>query len=149
MYRVLLPGKGWIQLFEVDDWVNMGPALRSYNLLLKNLLKMIGKDGFYPNGYKKWEKMIKERGFVDIRISWHDSYVGEWAGRDGVDMKENLMALIKGFRDVVLEFGGLGVVDGGVEEYEKWKESVEEEVDEGIGEPKCRWVMICARKPEE
>lgn len=127
----------------------MGFELNLYHQIMLNMFKAIGTDGFYPNGYKNWKTMLEERGFVDINIKWYDSPVGKWAGQDGVDMRMNLIGLARGFKDVVLKYGGLGVLDGiDDESYEKWIERLEKEVDEGVvTKPKSRWVVICARKP--
>jgi hypothetical protein len=111
---------------------------------------MLGSRGIYgtwPHGSKTWRKLTEKAGFIDIQVCWYETPVGKWGGRDGIDMRENLVGLMSATKSAAAANAGFGVISGGSEGYDRWMKDVVREVDERATEPKVRWVMICARKP--
>lgn len=148
MYRVLKPG-GWVQLVENIGWVNQAPMLEIYTRLWQNMLKAKGIEGTWPKGADLWKKMVEDAGFVDIRVERYDTPVGKWAGADGEYVKNNIIGLLSGMKELVVQNDGFSVVAGGEEGYERWLEGLAEEMDSEEVKPELEHVLICARKPVE
>jgi hypothetical protein len=146
IYNSLKPG-GWLQLFEADDWINTGPMLQSFNAFTENYVKVKRGEGLYPGGHFLWKKIMEEAGFVDIHVRLFETPVGKWAGLDGADMEQVLIGFVKGLKEVILQNDGFGVMNGGEEEYTKWMEAIQKEVQEGSTKPACQWAMVLGKKP--
>ncbi|KAF9449393.1 S-adenosyl-L-methionine-dependent methyltransferase [Macrolepiota fuliginosa MF-IS2] len=124
IYRVLKPG-GWVQLVEINNSEESGPMLAMFS---------------------KWQKYVKEAGFSDIRLTWHYSPAGKWAGQEGLKGKKNILEFMRAVREQMvkarLEFGFAAGESG----FDKLIEDVEQEFDSHY-ETRTRYVMICGRKP--
>lgn len=141
IYRVLKPG-GWFQLFEIDEWEESGPELTAAKQVLSRLVELQDM-GFWPNGSVKWQKYVEEAGFADIRVTWHYTPIGKWAGQDGSYGKENRLGLMRGSKQALIKFGLMDEKG-----FDQLYEQVDQEMDSHPG-TRARYIMICARKPTQ
>ncbi len=130
-------------MFEIDEWEKSGPKLTTFKELLKRVVELRGIEGFWPNGSTKWQRYAKEAGFEDIRVAWHYTPIGRWAGQDGVDGKKNKLGLLQGSKRAMIDFG---LVDE--KEFDELFEQVDQEMDSQAG-TRARYIMICAQKPPQ
>lgn len=63
MYRVISPG-GWIQLCETGSW-RAGPFTARFQSLMRTLLD---SKGLFMDCYKAMPLMLRNAGFVDVRV---------------------------------------------------------------------------------
>ncbi|KAF9451183.1 S-adenosyl-L-methionine-dependent methyltransferase [Macrolepiota fuliginosa MF-IS2] len=142
IFRALKPG-GWLQLEENDNWA-AGPVMDTF----RSIMVKLGESrniNLWPDVVPTLKGYLEECGFVDVRIDRRRTPIGPWGGRDGRDMKDNLLGLFRGIRAPVLARGGFGIVNS-EEMYDDMMNRAEFEMDSASGAA-CWWVMICARKP--
>lgn len=141
IYRVLKPG-GWFQFFDIDEWEESGPKMTAAKQVLSRLVELQDM-AFWPNGSVKWQKYVEEAGFADIRVTWHYTPIGKWAGQDGSYGKENKLGLMRGCKQALIKYG---LMDE--KEFDQLYEQVDQEMDSHPG-TRARYIMICARKPTQ
>ncbi|KAF9455049.1 S-adenosyl-L-methionine-dependent methyltransferase [Macrolepiota fuliginosa MF-IS2] len=143
MYRVLKPG-GWVQLLELDIWTS-GPALAKHRELLYRHSDRQGT--MWRNIAKCMPDFLKQSGFVNLHQDVRKTPLGVWAGRDGIDARDNVLSLLRGLKTPILKGGGYGVVES-ESEYDGLVAEIQEEIDHTPGS-EAVWSMFWAQKPEE
>ncbi len=142
IFRVLKPG-GWFQWLENNSWEQIGPNQTRFAQLLQKLVVLRGMEGSWPDGAPKWQRLVEETGFVNIRVTWHYGPFGNWAGESGISGKQNMMQFLRSSGKALV---GAGLMDE--KECEKLCQEVEQEIDSRSG-LRIRYIMICAQKPAQ
>ncbi|KAH7920864.1 S-adenosyl-L-methionine-dependent methyltransferase [Leucogyrophana mollusca] len=123
IHRVLKPG-GFIQLMESDsDSIQSGPETAAAAELLRRLMVA---SGLNHECSKNIEGMLMSAGFVDVYSEDVVVKVGKWAGRDGVDAREDFGSAFRGLKGAVLKAGGMGYADTPEEFDQKVDRQIEE-----------------------
>lgn len=131
-------------MLEGDDWV-AGPVMKIFQSIMTELGKSRGID-LWPNVGPALKSYLEDCGFVDVRVVRESTPTGQWAGQDGIDGREDMLALQRGIKIPVLEGGGFGFVSSEAM-YDDLLDRVAREMDSTPGAA-FWWVRICARKPE-
>ena len=144
MYRALKEG-GDIQIMETDIerlFHFNGPA---GNKTL-DVLKALQRDkGLITDTEKNLTKMMKEAGFVDIKVSTETMSVGKSSGKYGDMATLDWLLVCKNLSAVLKGLGWYGFANS-EEEWNKLVDDCVEELQED--EPgDCGTLFFCARKP--
>lgn len=143
MYRVLKPG-GWVQLFELEIWTS-GPALAKHREVLYRHSDR--QETMWRNVTKRIPDFLKQSGFINLHRDARATPLGVWAGRDGIDARENVLSIFRGLKTPILKGGGYGIINSEAE-YDSLLEGIREEFDHTPGS-EAVWVMFWAQKPKE
>lgn len=142
MYRVLKPG-GWVQLFELDTWAS-GSALAKHREMVYRLSDEQGT--MWRDIAKQIPGFLKQSGFINLHYDSRKTPFGAWAGKDGIDGRENLLELMRGLKTPILKGGGYGIIKTEAE-YDELVEEIRNEMDNIPGSGTV-WTMFWAQKPE-
>lgn len=142
IYRVLKPG-GWLQLVEGNGWV-AGPVINTFRSILVKLAASRGIE-IQLDAVPKLKKYLEDSGFVDLHIVCRSMPIGEWAGQDGIDARDNLLSLYRGIKAPVLAAGGFGIVQD-ENMYDALLDQAKHEMN-STPSAECHWISICAQKP--
>lgn len=143
LYRVTAPG-GWAQFCEanvVTHMVNFGPVTNRFMELYDKLGKTTGHDFLCS---LRIAPLMKEAGFVNVKVEHRLTPFGEWNGDMGVTSAKNTIGVFRGFKTPILNMGGLGIVKN-EEEYDTLMDEMEAEWKTTPG-PAVGWYIIIGQK---
>ncbi|KAH7884164.1 hypothetical protein F5I97DRAFT_2047573 [Phlebopus sp. FC_14] len=102
MYEVLAPG-GWVQLVETSH-CRSGPVTERHRRAV--LERVFEKRRLLVDCAERIPGMLRDAGFVDINTEVYEISLGKWAGRDGVEARDNFIGVYRAMkRPVVDEMG--------------------------------------------
>ncbi|PBK70773.1 S-adenosyl-L-methionine-dependent methyltransferase [Armillaria solidipes] len=137
MYRVISPG-GWIQLCETGSW-RAGPFTARFQSLMRTLLD---SKGLFMDCYKAMPLMLRNAGFVDVRVEVIQLSL---CGAEGSDDRKNMCNVFRGMKTPILNVGGFGFVSSEAE-FDALVNGVEDEMEKTASAQK-EYFLFCARKP--
>ncbi|TFK39535.1 S-adenosyl-L-methionine-dependent methyltransferase [Crucibulum laeve] len=140
--RVLAPG-GWLQLFEPAAR-EAGSTMARMQAITACLYELQGLTGYILT--RQLPDMLKNLGFVNIRIEERSLPLGNWAGQEGLDGRKMMMLIYAAMKPAVLKSGGFGLVNS-EEEYDHLLEILAKEMDSTPG-TYIKACAIYAQKPE-
>lgn len=144
--KALQPG-GWVQLGEYGrrdadaafadstKWPAMAAWARKHQELYE-------KEGLLYRAFEDLPVMLKEEGFVDVRVERRTIPLGAWADGQGRDASENLLVFYRAIKARMVRSGDMG----SDEELEAMIDAVQRERDATTG-TETDFYIICAQKP--
>ncbi|SJK99571.1 uncharacterized protein ARMOST_02879 [Armillaria ostoyae] len=127
LHRVVAPG-GWVQLVEGTIISgHMGP----FSTKISNLWSaLFAHRGLLIDIVKRLPNMLTQAGFVNVWSETRALPLGQWAGQDGVDLRDVVASVLSAMRGPIFEGGGLGLVSS-EQEYDDLIACVTKEWDNG------------------
>ncbi|KAK0216774.1 S-adenosyl-L-methionine-dependent methyltransferase [Armillaria nabsnona] len=125
--RVIAPG-GWVQLVEgITILRHTGP----FSLKVSNLWSAIlAHRGLLVDSVERLPDMLTQAGFVNVWSETRALPLGQWAGQDGIDFRDDLASVLSAMRGPIFDGGGLGLVSS-EQEYDDLIACVTKEWDNG------------------
>ncbi|SJK99564.1 uncharacterized protein ARMOST_02872 [Armillaria ostoyae] len=127
LHRVIAPG-GWVQLVEGLVFSGyMGP----YSTKISTLWSALSAHrGLLVDIAKRLPDMLTQAGFINVCSEARALPLGQWAGQDGIDFRDDLTSAFSAMRGPIFEGGGLGLVSS-KKEYDDLIACVTKEWDNG------------------
>ncbi|KAK0193398.1 S-adenosyl-L-methionine-dependent methyltransferase [Armillaria mellea] len=107
LHRVIAAG-GWVQLVEgTVTSGDMGP----FSMKIRNLWSaLLTHRGLLIGIGNRLPDMLTQAGFVNVWSETRALPLGQWAGQDGIDARDDLTSVFSAMRGPIFEGGGFGVV---------------------------------------
>lgn len=137
IYKVLSPG-GWVQLVETNH-CRSGDATERYQAVLKRIME---KRGLLLDPVVKIPDLLHEAGFVGTGTREYEISVGKWAGKEGVEARENFIGVHRGVKHPVMNEMSMSSPD-----FDSLINEMEQEWD-GMPGSKIMFNVFYAQKPE-
>ncbi|THG98468.1 hypothetical protein EW145_g7421 [Phellinidium pouzarii] len=142
IFRVLSPG-GWVQFGEFGDW-RAGPITEKHRRMHKALLD--SRD-LNLDIHADLPELLRKASFTNITVEKRTIPLGSWAGKEGVDSRNDIISVFRSLKASVLRSGGLGFVET-EEDFDQFIDAVEKEWDETEG-AEVNAFIIYAQRPTQ
>ncbi|KAK0202650.1 hypothetical protein DFS33DRAFT_918099 [Desarmillaria ectypa] len=143
-FRVLAPG-GWVQLVEGNS---PSRSIGEYSEKIRNLfLELFAYKELVPDVAKRLPDMLTQHGFVNVHSETRALPLGAWAGLDGIEHRNNLVAAYSALYGPILQGGGFELVSS-KEDFDNFLTSLAKEWDNGEEtSASLLWTVVYAQKP--
>lgn len=107
LVRVTRPPRGWVELIEMDDrMTNMGPAMAQIQEFIRMVSQRMGFDG---EVIRHLGDLLLQEGLQEVTVQPIAIPVGEWGGRVGSMMKQDLRLVMDAIKERYCQYGGISL----------------------------------------
>ncbi|KAK0222795.1 S-adenosyl-L-methionine-dependent methyltransferase [Armillaria nabsnona] len=144
LHRVIGPG-GWVQLVEAKA---ISGHMVPFSMEISNLWSaFLAHKGLLIDIVNRLPDMLTQAGFVNVLSETRALSLGQWAGQDGIDFRDDVTSVLSAIRGPLFEGGDLGLVSS-EQEYDDLIACVRKEWDNGQEvSASTELTMMYAQKP--